>query len=59
MIRASGRGDAAYSVEQIGNGFPKSRRETDPLIRGFWEVCHRLSVDNGLAMLDVLLYQWV
>ena len=37
MIRASGRGDATYSllVEQIGNGFPKSRRETDPLIRGF------------------------
>ena len=54
MIRASGRGDAAYTllIGQIGNGFPKSRREVDPLIRGFWEVRHRLSVDNGIVLLD-------
>ena len=54
MIRASGRGDAAYSclVEQISKGFPQSRHLTDPLIREFWEVRHRLSADDGLVMLD-------
>ena len=54
MIRASGRGDAAYSIlaEQIKNGFPQSRQLLDPLIREFWEVRNRLSADNGLIMLD-------
>ena len=54
MIRASGRGDAAYSMlsKQITNGFPHHRHLMDPLIREFWEVRHRLSTDNGLIMLD-------
>ena len=54
LIRASGRGDSAYVrlVDQIGEGFPSSRRMTDPLIRDFWEVRHRLSVDDGLVLLD-------
>ena len=54
MIRAAGRGDAAYTIlnTQIIEGFPSSRSKVDPLIRSFWEVRDRLSADNGLIMLD-------
>ena len=54
MMRASGRGDPGYTklASQINEGFPNGRRLTDPLIRDYWEVRHRLSVDNGLILLD-------
>ena len=54
MIRASGRGDAAYCIlcKQITDGFPQHRHLMDPLIREFWEVRNRLSCDDGLIMLD-------
>lgn len=54
LIRASGRGDEAYGLlaSQISEGFPSSRRLTDPRIREYWEVRHRLSADSGLVLLD-------
>ena len=33
-------------------GFPSSRRMTDPLIKDFWEVRHGLSTEDGLILLD-------
>ena len=54
MVRAAGRGDAAYTLlaSQVEQGFPGSRHLTDPSIRAFWEVRHRLAVDRGLILLD-------
>ena len=54
LIRAAGRGDEAYTMlaSQVADGFPASRRLTDPAIRDFWEVRHRLSADEGLVFMD-------
>ena len=53
-VRSIGRSDPAYSmlITQISKGFPTLRRLTDPLIRDFWEVRHRLSAEDGLVMVD-------
>ena len=54
MIRASGSKDPIYTklIVQIGEGFPNGRRLTDIIIRDYWEVRHRLSVDKGLILMD-------
>ena len=54
LIRAAGRGDQAYTIlaSQVVEGFPASRSLTDPAIRDFWEVRHRLSADEGLVFMD-------
>ena len=39
-------------ASQVADGFPASRRLTDPAIRDFWEVRHRLSADEGLVFMD-------
>ena len=53
-VRSHGLADSTYTtlISQVRNGFPNNRRSLDPLIRDFWEVRHRLSVDDGLAMVD-------
>ena len=53
LIRAAGRGDEAYTMlaSHVADGFPASRRLTDPVIRDFWEVRHRLSADEGLVFM--------
>ena len=52
LIRAAGCGDEAYTMlaGQVVDGFPASRRLTDPAIRDFWEV-RRLSADEGLVFM--------
>ena len=54
MIRAAGKSDETYLKlsEVVQEGFPRTRHLTDPLIRKFWEVRNRLTVDNGLIMMD-------
>lgn len=54
MVRAAGRGDDAYALlaKYIEEGFPSSRSQVDPSIRGFWEIRNRLSANRGLVMLD-------
>ena len=54
MIKSSGREDEAYLLlaDQIVKGFPTSKHSTHPLIREYWEVRQRLSMTNGLVMMD-------
>ena len=54
VIRAAGHNDLQYKklIETIQNGFEKTRSLTVPEIREYWEVRHRLSVDDGLVLLD-------
>ena len=54
IVRAVGLEDPTYSclVDQISKGFPKTKHLTNPLIREYWEVRNRLSVDNGLVLMD-------
>ena len=54
LIRAAGRGDPQFKklISVIQQGFPKTRNLTALEIRGYWEVRHRLSTDNGLVLLD-------
>ena len=54
LIRAAGRRDPQCFklIETIQRGFPRTLRLTAPKIRESWEVSHRLSVDNDLALLD-------
>ena len=42
-------------ASQVADGFPASRRLTDPAIRDFWEVRHPLSADEGLVFMDRLI----
>ena len=53
-IRASGRDDEIYTnlINTINQGFPSKRSTTEPNIRDFWEVRHRLSADRGLVLMD-------
>ena len=53
-IRAAGRSDLQYKklIDTIQNGFEKTRSLTAPEIREYWEVRHRLSVNDGLVLLD-------
>ena len=56
-IRAAGHSDPQYIklIKPIQRGFPRTRRLTAPeyfLTTEYWEVRHRLSVDNDLALLD-------
>ena len=53
-VRAAGRSDVQYTalIEAINHGFPDSRRATAPMIREYWEVRHRLCVDEGLVLMD-------
>ena len=54
LIRAAGHSDPQYIelIKTIQKGFPRTRILTAPGIREYWEVRHRLSVDNDLALLD-------
>ena len=53
-IRASGRNDKTYTtlINAINQGFSPKRNLTEPDIRDFWEVRHRLSNDKGLVLMD-------
>ena len=52
LIRAAGHSDPQYSLRQYKLGFPRTCSLTAPEAREYWEVRHRLSVDNDLALLD-------
>ena len=54
LIHAAGRRDPQYIkiIETIQRGFPRTRRLTTPEVREYWEMRHRLSVNNDLALLD-------
>ena len=54
MIRNAGHKDKTYTtlMNTILNGFPDSRHLTDPAIRGYWEVRHRLCLDNSIILMD-------
>ena len=54
-ILTAARADAQYQdlLHIITIGFPKRRNETEPAhLQEFWEVRHRLSVFDGVALLD-------
>ena len=53
-IRASGRSDNLFPklIHAINQGFSHKRSLTEPDIRDFWEVRHRLSTDRGLVLMD-------
>ena len=53
-IRVAGRSDLQYKnfIDTIQNGFKKTRSLTTPEICEYWEVRHRLSVNDGLVLLD-------
>ena len=53
-IRTAGHNDLQYKklIETIQNGFEKTRSLTAPEICEYWEVRHRLIVDDGLVLLD-------
>ena len=53
-IISAGQLDDSYSKlkNAIEVGFPPSRNETDPVIRNYWQVRHRLSFANGVMMMD-------
>ena len=53
-IRALGRNDKTYTtlINAINQGFSPKRNLTEPDIRDFWEVRHRLSTDRGLVLMD-------
>ena len=52
-IRDAGRNDPHYTtlLKLIESGFPSSRSITDPQFREFWEVRHRLSVQDEVAFM--------
>ena len=54
MIRATGKNNETYLklTEVVQGGFPRTRHLTHPLVRQFWEVRDRLTVDKGLIMMD-------
>ena len=54
LVRAAGCADRNYMtlVNTVERGFPGTRHLTDPGIREFLEVRHRLSTENGLVLLD-------
>ena len=54
LIRVAGHSDPLYIklIKTIQKGFPRTRSLTAPEVREYWEVRHRLSVDNDLALLD-------
>ena len=54
LIRVAGHSDPQYIklIKTIQKGFPRTRSLTAPEVRESWEVRHRLSVDNDLALLD-------
>ena len=53
-LRTACKKESTYNklVANIENGFPQSRMKTDPDLRDYWEVRHRLSSVDGIAMLD-------
>ena len=53
-IISAGQLDDSYSKlkNAIEVGFPPSRNDTDPVIRNYWQVRHRLSFANGVMMMD-------
>ena len=53
-IRASGRNYKIYTtlINAINQGFSLKRNLTEPDIRDFWEVWHRLSNERGLVLID-------
>ena len=54
QVRHAGQLDTSYTqlIANVHNGFPSSRNNTSPNLREFWEVRHRLSSLNGIALLD-------
>ena len=54
MIRNVAKNDNTYTtlLNTITNGFPDSRHLTSPEIREYWEVRHRLCVDNSIVLMD-------
>ena len=53
LIRAAGHSDPQYIklIKTIQRGFSRPRSLTAPEVCEYWEVRHRLSVDNDLALL--------
>ena len=53
-LRTACKKESTYTklVANIENGFPQSRMKTDPNLRDYWEVPHRLSSVDGIAMLN-------
>ena len=52
-VREAGRNDSQYAdlLKLIESGFPSSRSTTDAHLREFWEVRHRLSVQDNVAFM--------
>ena len=53
-IRYEGKLDSCYTtlIKTVENGFPSSRHNTDPVLREFWEVRHRLYTVDDIVYLD-------
>ena len=53
-IREAGSNDADYTalLQLVETGFPPTRSSTDPQLREFWEVRHRLSTQSGVVFMD-------
>ena len=54
LIHAVGCGNPQYEklISVIQQGFPRTCNLTAPKVHEYWEVRHRLSIDNGLVLLD-------
>ena len=52
-VRDAGLTDLKYTalLKLLENGFPQTRSTTDPSLREFWEVRHRLSVQDDVAFM--------
>ena len=52
-VRDAGKSDPNYKalLNLIESGFPSTRSSTDPALREFWEVRHRLSSQDGVAFM--------
>ena len=53
-IRYEGKLDSCYTtlIKTVERGFPSSRHNTDPVLRRFWEVRHRLYTVDDIVYLD-------
>lgn len=54
VVRAAALDDSVFAklICSIEKGFPRTRHLTDPEIREYWDVRHRLSNDKGIVLLD-------
>ena len=53
-LEAAASGDPEYEqlIQAVTRGFPEARGGTPPDLRSYWSVRNRLSISNGIVMMD-------